>query len=127
MTWRPLETFERAALATDWDLSRGAYHLGHCRLLGPARLVKGLSREEASDYQAVKKAVLCRFEIAEEFYHQQCQARKKAEECWPRLLAQTLRNALEWWIQPAGKTVAEVLDLFTLEQFLEDLDEETKC
>uniref|UniRef100_A0A7M4ESF4 SCAN box domain-containing protein n=1 Tax=Crocodylus porosus TaxID=8502 RepID=A0A7M4ESF4_CROPO len=67
------------------------------------------------------------FEIAPEFYHQQFRARKKAEERWPRLLAQTMRNLLEWWIQPAGKTVAEILGLFTLEQFLEDLDEKTQC
>lgn len=35
----------------------------------------------------------------------------------PRQLAQILSDAVAWWIQPAGKTVEDTLDLIVLEQF----------
>lgn len=61
-----LEAFERAVLAADWDPSGWAYQLGPL-LIGQAQAAyMALSQEEASDYQAVKKAILlARIEIAQ--------------------------------------------------------------
>lgn len=41
-------------------------------------------------------------------------------------MAQMIKDLLERWIQPHGKTITEVLDLFASEQFLTDLGEETE-
>lgn len=59
-------------------------------------------------------------------YRQKFRIKKKIEEIRTRMLAQVLSDAATRWIQPASKTVEEVVDLLVLEQFIKDLKGNTQ-
>lgn len=94
-------------------------------LIGPAQ--GALTQMEARDYGKAKEAILYRLEITPETYQQKFWARKGMEGLCPRLLAQTLRDLVEWWLQPETWSIEEVVDCIILEQFLTDLGGSIQC
>lgn len=73
----------------------------------------------------VKRAILYCYKIPLKLYRQQFWDIKRLEEKRPWILAQVLRDTLEQWVQPHGKLVQEILEIFMLEQFVDALEEET--
>lgn len=122
-----LEACERTAMAATWDPSSWAVKIGPF-FIGPAQAsYLAFTRTEARDYEKVKKALLYRLEISPETYWQKFRAQKRAEGIHPQLLAQTLRDLVEWCLQPEIRTTHEIVNLIVLKQFLTDLGSNTQC
>lgn len=72
-----LERFDRAALEAGLEKSKRAGQL-QVLLIGKAQAAYGsMMRQEARDYDKVKKEILCRLDINPETYHQAFRALKQ--------------------------------------------------
>ncbi|KYO27709.1 hypothetical protein Y1Q_0005266 [Alligator mississippiensis] len=81
-----------------------------------------MSREEARNYDKVKKEILYRLDIHPETYHQAFRAWKPREAREPHALWQCLADLVTKWLKPGESSKGEICDKI----LLDDLDEETQ-
>ncbi|KYO39151.1 hypothetical protein Y1Q_0004800 [Alligator mississippiensis] len=121
-----LESFEQAALVARLEKSRWDGQLGVLSI-GKAQAVYGsMTWEEARDYEKVKKEILYQLDINPETYRQAFRSRKQweAKEQWA--LLQWMADLASKWLEPVESFKSEICDKILLEQFLNDLEEETQ-
>uniref|UniRef100_A0A7M4EAY2 SCAN box domain-containing protein n=1 Tax=Crocodylus porosus TaxID=8502 RepID=A0A7M4EAY2_CROPO len=96
-------------------------------LIGRAQAAyRVMARSEATDYNKVKKEILCCLNINPENYQQTFHMKKKKEEKSLRILLQQLPDLLEKWLKPQKVSKVELCNQILLEQFLTDLKENTQ-
>lgn len=81
--------------------------------------------EEARVYDKIKKEILYRLDINPETYRQVFRARKPWEVKEPWALLHHLADLASKWLKPVKSSKSEIHEKILLEQFLNDLDEET--
>uniref|UniRef100_A0A7M4EXK3 SCAN box domain-containing protein n=1 Tax=Crocodylus porosus TaxID=8502 RepID=A0A7M4EXK3_CROPO len=81
---------------------------------------------EMTNYDKVKEKILRRLDITAERQRQAFRAKKPAEVRSPRILWQTLADLLSKWLRPESTSKEQILDLVLMEQFIDDLEEETQ-
>ncbi|XP_075875892.1 uncharacterized protein LOC142884266 [Nelusetta ayraudi] len=116
-----LTTFEVLDLAYRWPRQEWAVLLVPY-LSGRVRTAYlAMDLDEATDYDWVKEAILCKYEINEEVYRRRFQELDARPGETPRELYTRLKDLFNKWIQPATKTINEVSETLILEQFLRTL------
>ena len=112
-----LATFERIMEVNEMSRERWPFPLAP-QLTGKAQQAyAALNPEDAKDYDAVKTAILRRYNINEETYRQRFQSLKPKEEESPRELMTRLQDLASRWTR-GTTTHQELLDLLVREQFL---------
>ncbi|XP_066509706.1 uncharacterized protein [Hoplias malabaricus] len=118
--------FERLALAARWPKTDWAFHLVPL-LEGKARAAYvAMSVEQINDFEAVKEAILRRFEINPETYRQRFRKGHVLNNETPRELFTRLTGLYERWIRPKDKTKEDIGQTIVLEQFLSVINPELK-
>ncbi|XP_071082477.1 uncharacterized protein [Haliotis cracherodii] len=115
-----LQRFERVAVAQGWKPCHWAAYL--CTLLkGKAlEVYSRLSVDDAEDYTAVKTALLKRYEMTEDGFHQKFRtAKNDTGEIFTQFVVR-IENYFNRWIELSGtqKTFEGVKDLLLREQIL---------
>uniref|UniRef100_A0A7M4E513 CCHC-type domain-containing protein n=1 Tax=Crocodylus porosus TaxID=8502 RepID=A0A7M4E513_CROPO len=87
---------------------------------------RAMSRSDAMDYETVKGEILRRLDITPERHRQAFRDKKPAEVRTPRILWQMLADLLGKWLRPESTPKEQILDLVLMEQFIFDLEEETR-
>ena len=115
-----LVTFERIMAAHEITRDQWPYRLAS-QLTGKAQLAfAALSPTDARDYDAIKAAILSRYDINEEAYHRRfCSAMKGRDETY-RELSIRLVDLCNKWMRNCS-SVEEVSEVICLEQFYETL------
>lgn len=117
-----LESFEWVALVAGLEKSWWVRNL-RVLLIGKAQVAyESMSREEARNYDKVKKEILYRLDIHPETYHQAFRAWKPREAREPHALWQCLADLVTKWLKPGESSKGEICDKI----LLDDLDEETQ-
>uniref|UniRef100_A0A7M4F9J8 SCAN box domain-containing protein n=1 Tax=Crocodylus porosus TaxID=8502 RepID=A0A7M4F9J8_CROPO len=104
-----------------WAGQLGVLLIGQAQAAYPA-----MTRSDAIDYDKVKGEILRRLDITPERQRQAFQAKKPPEVKTPHILWQTLANLLSKWLRPESTSKEQILDLVLMEQFIDDLEEETQ-
>ena len=118
-------TFERMMRAYEVPQPRWTFKLAP-QLTGKAQQAyAALSIDESQDYEALKAAILRRYNINEETYRRQFRSAKLKKEETPRELATRLRDLAKKWGRDC-KTLDELLDLIVKEQLLNCLPEDVR-
>ena len=120
-----LTTFERLMTVYEIPEERWVFKLAP-QLVGKAQQAYvALGEEEARDYTKLKTAILRRYDINEETYHQRFRStRKISGETNRELVARLYDLASRWML--GRKTVEELKDLVILEQLLAILPEDVR-
>uniref|UniRef100_A0A7M4FGG7 SCAN box domain-containing protein n=1 Tax=Crocodylus porosus TaxID=8502 RepID=A0A7M4FGG7_CROPO len=71
-------------------------------------------------------SILRRLDITPERHRQAFRDKKPAEVRTPCILWQTLADLLGKWLRPESTSKEQILDLVLMEQFINDLEEETR-
>uniref|UniRef100_A0A7M4F098 SCAN box domain-containing protein n=1 Tax=Crocodylus porosus TaxID=8502 RepID=A0A7M4F098_CROPO len=74
----------------------------------------------------LKGEILRRLDITPERQRQAFRAKKPAEVRTPHILWQTLADLLGKWLRPESTSKEQIFDLVLMEQFINDLEEETQ-
>ena len=115
-----LVTFERIMTAQKVDKGRWSQFLTP-QLTGRAQLAfAALPSESAADYDAIKAAVLARYDINEEAYRKRFRSSSRSDGETNREVAVRLMDLLQKWTKTC-KTVDDVQQFIGKEQFLETL------
>ncbi|KAI4897040.1 hypothetical protein NFI96_014401, partial [Prochilodus magdalenae] len=118
--------FERLALAARWPRADWAFHLVPL-LEGKARAAYvAMCADEIHDFNAVKEAILRKFEINPETYRQRFRKDTVLEDETPKELFTRLTGLYERWMRPKGKSKDEIGQTIVLEQFLNMINPELK-
>ena len=119
-----LITFERVAAACQWPRGDWSLHLVPL-LTGKARgAYVHMEGDDTLNYDRVKAAILRKYDINPETYRQRFRSLDVGPEESPKELYVRLKENYVKWIQPRGKTVAEINELLILEQYLRMLSPE---
>ena len=120
-----ITVFERTMTAYGVDKSRWSYMLAP-QLTGKAqRAFAAMEAERSGDYDAVKDAILRRYDINEEAYRQRLRASaKKGEETYRELATRTMELTQKWTKE--CKTKQDVLEMIATEQLLNTVSEEVR-
>ena len=120
-----LTTFERVMLVHEVRKDRWPYQLAP-QLRGKAQQAYAtLPPDEAKTYEAVKEAILRRYNITAETYRQRFRNLRPKEAETPQELVTCLKDLGSRWMRDS-KTREELLDLMVKEQFLEILPEDAR-
>ena len=120
-----LTTFERLMTAYEVKAERWAFKLA-TNLIGKAQQAYASLRvEDAGSYEKVKEAILQRYDITEESYRQRFRGVKRKPGESGRELVARLDDLSAKWLKSC-KTLEEIRDRITLEQFLGTLQEEVR-
>ena len=117
-----LVTFERIMSAHEIRKNQWPYHLApHAQLTGKAQLAfAAMSSTEAKDYDAIKAAILARYDVNEETYRRRfCSAVKQRDETY-RELSIRLLDLQNKWLRNCT-TVKDMATAICLEQFYDTL------
>uniref|UniRef100_A0AAR2LX62 SCAN box domain-containing protein n=1 Tax=Pygocentrus nattereri TaxID=42514 RepID=A0AAR2LX62_PYGNA len=85
-----------------------------------------MSTEDMHDFEAVKEAILKKFEINPETYRQRFRKDSVLKGKMPKELFTRLTGLYERWMRPTGKTREEIGQTIVLEQFLSMINPELK-
>ena len=120
-----ITVFERTMTAYEVDKSRWSYMLAP-QLTGKAqRAFAAMEAERSGDYDAVKDAILRRYDINEKAYRQRLRASaKKGEETYRELATRTMELTQKWTKE--CKTKQDVLEMIATEQLLNTVSEEVR-
>ena len=120
-----LTVFERTMCAYKEERSRWSYMLAP-QLTGRAqKAFAAMEAERSGDYDALKDAILTRYDINEEAYRQRFRAvSKKGEETHRELATRVMELAQKWTRECTTKQ--EVLEVVATEQLLNTLSEEIR-
>ena len=115
-----LVTFERIMAAHEIHKDQWPYHLAP-QLTGKAQLAfAAMSSTEAKDYDAIKVAILARYDVNEEAYSRRFHsATKQRDESYQELSVHLL-DLQNRWLR-SYNTMAELMEVICLEQFYETL------
>ena len=120
-----LTTFERVMLAHEVCKDRWPYQLAP-QLTGKAQQAyAALPPDEAKTCEAIKEAILRRYDITAETYRQRFRNLRPKEGETPQELVTRLKDLGSRWTSDS-KTREELLDLMVKEQFLEILPEDAR-
>ena len=120
-----LTTFERIMEAHEVRRERWSYQLAP-QLTGKAQQAyAALPPDEAKNYDAVKTAILRRFNINEETYRQRFRTLKPKDEESPKELMTRLQDLASRWMRETSSH-QELLDLLVWEQFLKVLPQDVR-
>ena len=115
-----LTTFERLMRAYDIPEVRWALKLAP-QLTGKAQQAyAAMEHDRATDYTALKAAILHRYEITEETYRQRFRTEKRKEGEMQTELVIRLKDAARNWMKKC--TTRELFDAVVLEQFVNTLE-----
>ena len=115
-----LERFERFATISNWEANSWATKLS-ALLTGTALDVyTRLPRDDANDYEELKKALLRRYNLTEEGYRLKFRDCKPEEGETPSQFVDRLLSYIEKWIELSGneKEYESLRDLIVKEQFV---------
>ncbi|KAJ8246605.1 hypothetical protein GJAV_G00253360, partial [Gymnothorax javanicus] len=113
-----LITFERIAVACQWQKSDWVFHLIPL-LTGKARSAYvHMDTDDSLDYDQVKAAILSKYDINTETYRQRFRSLEVNPDESPKELYARLKELYGKWIQPKGKTTHEIGEMIILEQYL---------
>lgn len=116
-----LTTFERLMRAYDVNQNTWALKLAP-QLTGKAQQAyAAMDSTQATDYDAVKEAILHRYRITEETYRQRFRTTRRKEEEMQTELVTRLKDAARKWTKNCT-TLEELLDTMVMEQFLNTLE-----
>ncbi|XP_014835051.1 PREDICTED: zinc finger protein 202-like [Poecilia mexicana] len=101
----------------------GSSILFHCSLIKLEAFVH-MDIEEVDNYISVKEAILKKYDINLESYHQRFRSPEVESGETPKELYVRLKELYEKWIQPRGKTVKAIAEMIVLEQYLRMLSPE---
>uniref|UniRef100_A0A3B3HUH3 CCHC-type domain-containing protein n=1 Tax=Oryzias latipes TaxID=8090 RepID=A0A3B3HUH3_ORYLA len=119
-----LTTFERIAAACRWQKVDWVFHLIPL-LTGKARSAYvHMDVEDSSEYDKVKTAILCKYNVNPETYRQRFRSLDVNLDESPKELYARLKELYVKWIQPQGKTTQEIGEIIILEQYLRMLSPE---
>lgn len=120
-----LTTFERQMLAYEVEKTRWVFLLAP-QLSGKAQQAyMAMDTGDTGDYEAVKKAILKRYDVSEESYRRKFRSRvKKKEESYSEL-ATNLMDLCRKWLTECT-TLSDVLEKLAIEQFVSTLPEEVR-
>ena len=115
-----LRRFERFATANKWDKSTWATYLSALLTGNALKVYSGLSDEAAMDYEQLKKALYCRYDLSEEEFRLKFREVLPQEGESPQQFLVTLENFLMKWMEQANvqETFDDLKDLVIKEQFL---------
>ena len=117
-----LLTFERMMQAYEIDRARWTFNLAP-QLTGKAQQAyAALSADEATDYDALRTAILKRYNINEETYRRQFRSAELRKGETPRELVTRLTDLARKWSKDCS-TFDELLDLMVKEQLVNCLPE----
>ena len=120
-----LVTFERIMVAHKIDKTRWPHHLGP-QLTGRAQLAfAALPTANSDDYEAIKTAVLTRYDINEEAIRRRFRTTSRMEGETNRELAIRMMDLQTKWLRECS-TVEEVHEVVGIEQFLNTLKPEKR-
>ena len=115
-----LVTFERIMAAHEITMNQWPYHLAP-QLTGRAQLAfAALSSTEARDYDAIKAAILARYDINEEAYRRRFRSAMKRRDETFRELSIRLVDLRNKWMRSCS-SMEDVAEVICLEQFYETL------
>ena len=115
-----LTTFERLMVSYEIKPDRWVYKLAP-QLTGKAQQAyAAMSSEKATDYEAVKKAILIRYDINQESYRQRLRSIVRKEGESNRELTARLNDLASKWLQDCS-SVDQVKDLIVMEQLVDML------
>nr|XP_006001909.1 PREDICTED: hypoxia up-regulated protein 1-like [Latimeria chalumnae] len=113
-----LTTFEKVASACRWPHDQWVIRLAPY-LTGRAQMAYShMNIRDAEQYDLVKREILRRYDISNETYRQRFHAIKYQPNNLPRELYAHLKELFVKWIRPEGKTVAQMIELLVIEQFI---------
>ena len=119
-----LTTFERTMTAYRVEQNRWSYMLAP-QLTGKAqKAFSAMAVDQAGDYNALKEAILLRYDITEEAYRQRFRAVKKGDETNRELATRTMDLLQKWTKECTSKQ--EVLEFVAVEQLLNVMPEDIR-
>ncbi|XP_070198787.1 uncharacterized protein [Littorina saxatilis] len=118
-----LRRFERIASDQKWEEATWASRLSTCLKGRALQLYNALDDEEARDYQALKKALLQRFNLTAEAYRRRLRNSKRLSGELSHQFVARLNLYLRRWVEMAEKnwTVDDLADLIVMEQLMSSL------
>ena len=120
-----LTTFERLMQVYEIDSARWAFTLAP-QLTGKAQQVyAALSSDEAQDYNKVKAAILCRYNINDETYRRRFRGLKFKQGHTPTEIATRLQDLASKWLRDCT-TADEVRDMVVNEKLLTTLPQDIR-
>ena len=120
-----LLTFERQMAAYEIDKSRWAFILAP-QLTGRAqKAYMALATDEASDYSAIKQAILKRYDISEETHRRKFRERSRGKGESYTELATSLVDLANRWLEDCSSK-SDVLEKIAIEHFLSKASEDVR-
>ncbi|XP_070209718.1 uncharacterized protein [Littorina saxatilis] len=118
-----LRRFERIASDQKWEEATWASRLSTCLKGRALQLYNALDDDEARDYQALKKALLQRFNLTAEAYRRRLRNSKRLSGELSHQFVARLNLYLRRWVEMAEKdwTVNDLADLIVMEQLMSSL------
>ncbi|XP_070200772.1 uncharacterized protein [Littorina saxatilis] len=118
-----LRRFERIASDQKWEEATWASRLSTCLKGRALQLYNALEDDEARDYQALKKALLQRFNLTAEAYRRRLRNSKRLSGELSHQFVARLNLYLRRWVEMAEKnwTVDDLADLIVMEQLMSSL------
>ncbi|XP_070209513.1 uncharacterized protein [Littorina saxatilis] len=118
-----LRRFERIASDQKWEEATWASRLSTCLKGRALQLYNALEDDEARDYQALKKALLQRFNLTAEAYRRRLRNSKRLSGELSHQFVARLNLYLRRWVEMAEKdwTVNDLADLIVMEQLMSSL------
>ncbi|XP_070191641.1 uncharacterized protein [Littorina saxatilis] len=115
-----LTKFERFAEELDWDQTTWARRVSTKLNVKATTLIGDMSKEDARDYQLVKKELLRGFRCTAESYREKFRAaRRKSEETFSTYVSRITRYLHSWMdLAEKQRTYKDLFDLVLLEQLL---------
>ena len=120
-----LTTFERIMSASEVDRERWSFYLAPYLTGKAQQAYAALSPDDAKAYDAIKEAVLRRYDINEETYRQRFRKLRSQEGESPLEVITRLRDLATRWARES-KSRDDLLDLMVMEQFLAILPDDIR-
>ncbi|XP_041082890.1 zinc finger protein 444-like [Polyodon spathula] len=122
-----LVAFERLDTTAAWPREYWASQLGPC-LIGEAQTAyRVMTDDDAAQYNLVKQAILCHFNIMGETHRVRFQESRRPSNTRPRAVAQQLRNHMAQWLNLSQKTGVQMGEAIVMEQFCHVVGAETQA
>ena len=113
-----LTTFERVMQAYEVAPERWAYKLAPKSTGRAQQAYAAMPAEEAGDYEALKIAILRRYDICEETYRQRFRGAERKEDETYRELAVRVMDLLTKWMKDKMDSVHTILEQMAIEQLM---------